>query len=153
MIYLLQLYFHIRISRGKFVLLFSAESQLQKSRATQNYGACWVFEYFHNPPNSDMDHMAFNVRTYVNARGCTDTVKESVLTVDSGTKLPDRTGESNPRQRRAGSLFYQLSYSPSCHCAKLTVYFRYAYYSRTHYALPTYILIPLVIPIPTHLIW
>ena len=26
--------------------------------------ACWVFSCFHNPPNSDMDNMIFNMRTW-----------------------------------------------------------------------------------------
>ena len=67
---------------------FPGESQLQQSRATQPR----VFQYFHNPPNSDMDYGIFNVRTDVNAcdciRGCTDTVRESALKVDSGRKIP-----------------------------------------------------------------
>ena len=46
--------------------------------------------------------------------GCTDThVRESALKVDSGRKIPCRTGESNLRQRRAGPTLYQLSYIPS----------------------------------------
>ena len=45
--------------------------------------------------------------------GCTDTVRESVLKVDSGRKILCRTGESNLRQRRAGPTFYQLSYIPT----------------------------------------
>ena len=44
--------------------------------------------------------------------GCTDTVGESALKVDSGRKIPCRTGESNLPQRRAGSTLYQLSYIP-----------------------------------------
>ena len=35
------------------------------------YGAWWVFQCFHNPPNSDMDYGIFNVRTDVNACDCT----------------------------------------------------------------------------------
>ena len=81
------------------------------------YGACWVFQCFHNPPNSDMDCGIFNVRTYVNAcdctRACTDTVRESALKVDWGRKIPCRTGESNLPQRRAGPTLYQLSYIPT----------------------------------------
>ena len=61
------------------------------------YGACWVFECFHNPSNSDMDYGIFNARRDVNAcdctRGCTDTVRESALIVDSG-------GGGNPLQHR-----------------------------------------------------
>ena len=60
-------------------------------------GACWVFQCFHHQPA--MVDTIFNVRTYVSAcnctRGCTDTVRESALKVDSGTKGPYRTGESN----------------------------------------------------------
>ena len=36
-----------------------------------NYGACWVFQCFHNPPNSDMNYEIFNVHTDVNACDCT----------------------------------------------------------------------------------
>ena len=43
--------------------------------------------------------------------GCTDTVGESALKVDSGRKIPCRTGESNLPQRRAGSTL--LSYIPA----------------------------------------
>ena len=37
-------------------------------------------------------------------------VRESSLKVDSGRKIPCRTGESNLRQRRDGPTLYQLSY-------------------------------------------
>ena len=61
-----------------------------------------------------MDYRIFNVRTDVNAchrtRGCTDTVRESALQVDSWRKIPCRTGESNLRQQLAGLTLYQLSY-------------------------------------------
>ena len=81
------------------------------------YGACWVFECFHNPSNSDMDYRIFNVRTDVNAcdcaRECTDTVRESALKVDRGRKIPCRTGESNLRRRRVGPMLYQPSYIPT----------------------------------------
>ena len=45
--------------------------------------------------------------------GCTDTVGESGLKVDSGRKIPCRTGESNQPQRRAGPTLCQLSYIPA----------------------------------------
>ena len=61
-----------------------------------------------------MDYGIFSVRTDVNecdcARGCTDTVRESALKVDSGRKIPCRIGESNLRRRRDGPMLYQLSY-------------------------------------------
>ena len=37
-------------------------------------------------------------------------VRECTLKVDSGKKIPPRTGESNLRQRRAGPTLYELSY-------------------------------------------
>ena len=81
------------------------------------YGACWVFKCFHNPSNSDMDSRIFNARTDVNAcdcaLGCTDTVRESALQVDSGRKISCRTGKLNLRRRRTGPMFYQLSYIPT----------------------------------------
>ena len=64
-----------------------------------------------------MDYRIFNVRTDVNAcgctRGCADTARESALKVDSGRKIPCRTGESNLRRRRAGPMLYRLSYIPT----------------------------------------
>ena len=44
--------------------------------------------------------------------GCSDTVRESALKVDSGRKIPCRTEQSNLPQRRAGPALYQLSYTP-----------------------------------------
>ena len=40
-------------------------------------------------------------------------VRESALKVDSGRKIPCRTGESNLRQQRASPILYQLSYIPT----------------------------------------
>ena len=58
----------------------------------------------------------FNVLTDVNAcdctRGCTDTLRESALKVESRKNISRRTGESNLRQRRVGPMLYQLSYIP-----------------------------------------
>ena len=45
--------------------------------------------------------------------GCTDTVRESAPKVNSGRKIPCRTGESNLRRKRAGPMLYQLSYIPT----------------------------------------
>ena len=93
----------------------------EKPAATEScyptYGACWVFHCIYNPPNSDLDCGIFNVCTDVNAcdctRGCMDTVREFALKVDSGRKIPCRTGESNLRGQRAGPMLYQLSYIPT----------------------------------------
>ena len=78
------------------------------------YGAYWVFQSFHNPPISDMGYSTFNIHTDFHARkvckrGCMDTVRESALNVDSGRKIPCRTGESNLCHRRAGPTLYHLS--------------------------------------------
>ena len=76
-----------------------------------------VFQYFHNPPNSDMDYMMFIVRKDASVcdctRGCKDTVRESALKVDCGREISCRTGESNLPQRRAGPTLCQLSYIPT----------------------------------------
>ena len=85
-----------------------------------------------------MDYRICNVRTYVNACGCarrcTDTVRESVLKLDSGRKIPCRTGESNLPQQRAGPKAYQLSYIPIL-CL---------HYSKYHYAMVTIIAFSLI---------
>ena len=82
------------------------------------YGACWVLQCFHNPPNSDMVYGIFNARTDVNACDCagrcTDIVRESALKVDSERKIPYRTGKSNLGQRRADPTLCQLSYLLFC---------------------------------------
>ena len=58
-----------------------------------------------------MDYRIFNVCTDVHA--CDYTVKESVLKVDSGRKIPCRTQESNLCQWCATRMLYQLSYIPT----------------------------------------
>ena len=37
----------------------------------ETYSACWVFQCFYNPPNSDMDYRIFDVHTDVDACDCT----------------------------------------------------------------------------------
>ena len=74
----------------------------EKPAATESrystYGAYWVFQCFHNPSISDMDYRIFNVRTDINACGCTrgwtGTVRESAVKVDTGRKIPCHTGKS-----------------------------------------------------------
>ena len=84
------------------------------SHATQPAVHAWSFLCFHNPPNSDMDYQIFNICKDVNAClctwGCMDTVKESALKVDSGRKIPCRTGGLNLHQWHASSTLYQLSH-------------------------------------------
>ena len=78
---------------------FPGESQLRQSRAIHHMVHAWVFQCFHNPTNCVMDYRMFNARTDVTAcdctRGCTGTVRESAVKVDSGRKIPCRNGESN----------------------------------------------------------
>ena len=100
-------------SFGKFGLLFPGESQVRQSRATQPtvHAGC-----FHNPPNSDVNYRIFNVRTDVNAcdwtGGVRTLVRECALKVDSGRKIPRRTGESNLRQRRDGPMLSPTELHP-----------------------------------------
>ena len=109
--------FQLDLSSGKFGLPSSGEKLAATESRYPTYGACWVFYYFHNRPNSDMDYGIFNVHTDVIACNCTleytHTVRESALKVDSGRKIPCRTGESNLRRRSAGPVLYQLSYIPT----------------------------------------
>ena len=97
-------------------IVFSGESQLRQLRYP-TYGVCWVFSCFHNPPKSDMDYGIFYMRTGVNVcnctRGCTDTVRESALKVDSGRKIPCHTGESHLCWQHASPMLYQLSDIPT----------------------------------------
>ena len=94
---------------------------LGKPAATEScyptYSLCWVFKSFHNPPNSDMNYRVFNMHTDVCMRfslgGCTDTIRESAVKVDSGRKILCHSGESNLCQRHGGLMLYQLSYIPT----------------------------------------
>ena len=53
-------------------------------------------------------------------KGCTDTVRESALKVDSGREIPCRTGKWNLSQERARPTLYQLGYLPAP--ISLTIY-------------------------------
>ena len=111
-------------SHGEIRVAFPGESQLRQS-CYSTYGACWMFECFHNPLNSDMDYGIFKVRTDVIARGCTrgctNTVGESALKVDPGRKIPSCTGQSNLRRRRVCPMLYQLSYILNFLCFSLII--------------------------------
>ena len=52
---------------------------------------------------------------WLHTGGCTDTVRWSALEVDSGKKIPCRSGESSLHQRRDSLMLYQLSYIPPTH--------------------------------------
>ena len=56
-------------------------------------------------------------------RGCVDTVREAALKIDSGRKIPCRTGKSNLRQRLASPRLYQLSCIPASSHANEIVFF------------------------------
>ena len=74
-----------------------------------------------------MDPGIFNVRTDINAcectRGCTDTVKESAMKVDSGRKIPCRTRGIEPTSAayRSDALPTELHPRPSAADWVLTV--------------------------------
>ena len=69
-----------------------------------------------------MDYRILNVRLHTGwvvvvvvgeGRGGTDTVRESALKVDSGSKILCRYGKSSLPQRRAGPTLCQLKYIPT----------------------------------------
>ena len=100
--FLLLTFFTTVLSQRNFSHGYSSQGKPAASESRYpTYDARWVFYSFHNPPNSGMDYGIFNVRTDVNAcdctRGCKDTIEESALKVDFGTKIPCRTGESDLR--------------------------------------------------------
>ena len=130
---------------GEIRVAFPGESQLRQSRATQPtvHAGC-----FHNPPNSDVDYRIFNVRTDVNAcdwtGGVRTLVRECALKVDSGRKIPRRTGESNLRQRRDGPMLSPTELHPH----------HYGYISQHSHLITCHIVSilpqPLPTPTPTH---
>ena len=72
-----------------------------------------------------MDYRIFHVRIDINAcdlhtGGVRTYVRESALKVDTGRKLPCRTGEPNLLQRRASPMLYQLSYIPEVDVQKFS---------------------------------
>ena len=64
-----------------------------------------------------MDYRVFDMHTDVTAcdciQGCTDTIRESALKVDSGRKILCRSRELNLHWRRASWMLYRLSYIPT----------------------------------------
>ena len=113
---------HWDFSHGKFNLLSQGESQMRQSHYPI-YGACWMFECFHNPPHSDMDYRIFNIYAHkcwcMQLHSGVHTHLKRVYTeswlwkLDSGRKIPCHTGESNLHQWDASLMLYQLSYIPS----------------------------------------
>ena len=82
-------------------------------------------------------------------------VRKSALKVDSGTKIPCRTGEMNLRQRRAGPTLYQLSYIPAPFwdfaMSNFTLTLWYTLWSLTHSIPGTNIPVPAIMTVTDQL--
>ena len=110
----LQLLSQWDFSHGKFGLLFPWESQPQKSRATQptvhaKYLSVSIIHRTLTWTTGSLTCKQMLMQAIAH-EGCADIVTESALKVDSGRKIPCRTGESNLRQRCAGPTLHQLSF-------------------------------------------
>ena len=96
---------------------FLGESQLRQSRATQPtvHAGCFCVSIIHRTLTwTSRSLTCAQMLMHATAHGGVRThVRESALKVDSGRKISCRNGESNLRQRRAGSMFYQLNYIPT----------------------------------------
>ena len=98
-----------------------------KSSATHSYQCV---QYFHVSKHSyGCQCLGFLTSAQMLMRaitlgGCTDTVRESALEVDSGRQIPSRTGNSNPRQYytwrfHSDALPTELSRSKNVWCVSL----------------------------------
>ena len=87
---------------------FPGESQLEQSRATQPtvHAGCFTVSIIHRTLTWTTGSLTCaQMLMHAIAHGCVRTrVRESALKVDSGRKVPCRTGESKLRQRRAGPM-------------------------------------------------
>ena len=79
------------------------------------HAGCFTVSVIHQ--TLDTDYSIFNMHTGVNVSdctgGCTDYIREPALKVDSGRKIPCRTGESNLNEWPANLTLYHLSYLPA----------------------------------------
>ena len=87
---------------------FPGESQLRQSRATQPtvHAGCFSVSAIRRTLTWTTGSLTC-AQTQMHAIAhevCRDTVRESALKVDSGRKIPPRTGELNLRQRRDGPM-------------------------------------------------
>ena len=109
--------FHLEFPLWKIRVALPGESQLRKSRAIHSmvHAECFSVSAIHRSlPWTTGSLKCAQMLMHATAYGeCTDTVRESTFKGDSGRKIPCRTGESNLRQRRAGSTLDQLSYIPT----------------------------------------
>ena len=60
-------------------------------------------------------------------RGCTDTARESALKVDSGRKIPCRTGDSNPRLTFQSDTLPTELFPAHLGCVKSTIHYAWLY--------------------------
>ena len=86
---------------------FPGESQLRQIRATQPrvHAGCFSVSIVHRTLTWTTGSLTCaQMKMHAIAHGCTDTVTESELDVDSEGKISCRTAESNLRQGRAGPV-------------------------------------------------
>ena len=85
-------------------IAFHGESQLRQSRATQPtvHDGCFIVSIIHRIMIWTTGPLMYaQMLMHAIAHGCVRThVRESALTVDSGRKMPCRTGDSKLHQRR-----------------------------------------------------
>ena len=95
---------------------FPVESHLRQSRATQpavHAGCCRVSIIHRTLTWTTGSLTCAQMSMHAIAHGGVRAPKKSALKVDSGKKIPCRTGESKLRRRRDGPMLYQLSYISS----------------------------------------
>ena len=95
---------------------FLGESQLRQSRATQPtvHAGCFIVSIIHQTLTWTTGSLTCaQMLMHAIAHGGYGHCKRVCTEVDSGRKIPCRTGESNLRRRRAASMLYQLSLFPS----------------------------------------
>ena len=126
-------------------VVFPGENQVRQSRATQStvHSGYFSASLIHRTLTWTAGSLtcAQMLMDAIVHGGVRTHVRESAPKVDSGRKIPCRTGESNLRQRRAGPMLYQLSYIPIP-----------AYISTLCYIpIPSYISTLCYIPIPSYI--
>ena len=106
-------------SHWKFGVAFPGVSKLRQSRATKPtvHTGCFSVSIIHRILTRTTGSLTCT-QILMHAHGSVlrTHARQSALQVDSGRKIPCRTGESNLPQRRAGRTPFQLSYihTPTC---------------------------------------
>ena len=107
---------HWNFSHGKFGFLSQEKASFRKSRTTHPtvHAECFSVSMIYQTLTWTTGSLTCaQTLMHAIAHGGVQThVRESALRVDCGRKIPCRTGESNPRQRRDGPMLYPLSYIP-----------------------------------------